>query len=901
MMTPNAHFTTPTAQAGRQVLSLDGEWDFAFEGMGLSLDGLRQVVPGIWQPHFAELRNSSGTGTYSRTVPVPRIKEGQRLVLIFDGIFHLASALIDGEAVASHANPWTPFEVDITDRVRNAEQFSLTVRATVPDDTTYAERGFTTMLHGKQDWYGLQGGIWKSVRMEIRNAVHFERLSLRAETDLTNHAVVVAATLSRPAPIEIRVERDSRVLAKVRLEAGGKEIEASMPLDAVELWSPQSPALYTVRVRLLDEGSIADELWRNVGFRLLEARDGRLHLNGAPFYMLGALDQDWFPEEECRAPDRAFLETRLRNARSLGLNTLRCHVKIPDPAYFELCDQIGIIVWLDMPYMEFLAPETRQELTDTFEQAVCDHGHHASVCIWTITNEGWGIDLDDNPDDRVWLRESFDRLKALIPHGLLVDNSPCFPRNYHLKTEIEDFHWYNSWPSQNDQFQATTEAFAGRTAWSFSPHGDAVRTGQEPLIVSEFGVWGLPHPGDIRERDGSEPWWFESGHDWNNGAGLPHGIETRFRDAGLGAVFGSLDRFIDAAQQTQFRGLKYQIETLRHAGPISGYVITELNDTQWEANGLMDARNNVRAFGEQLAALQTPWLVIARVDRTTLVPGESVPVRVRLAGAAPSPAGARLHWRLGDQTGVANLIAAESGSAEHVLTLVAPMETRISSMPLMLRVTDDSGQELTTNGLELCVVPSATDLPTLQALDAGAQDILDAFNWTGVDSRDSVLLATRLTSAVRQALLDGRKVLLLANDQDALTDPDRKLPVRDLVNFPKMEIRQREGTFWDGRWMGAFCWRRTDGPWAQLPNGPMLDEHWEGLHPRFVLTGFRSTAFSGLVDAGVVVAWIHKAAAFTKRSFLGKGWLTVSTFDFTDPRSRTNPLAPHVLAALASS
>ena len=74
-------------------------------------------------------------------------------------------------------------------------------------------------------------------------------------------------------------------------------------------------------------------------------------LNGEPFTMFGALDQDWHPEEECRAPNAEFLEQRFANAKAMGLNTLRCHVKIPDPLYFELADRLGLIVWLDMPYM----------------------------------------------------------------------------------------------------------------------------------------------------------------------------------------------------------------------------------------------------------------------------------------------------------------------------------------------------------------------------------------------------------------------------------------------------------------------------------------------------------------------------------------------------------------------
>jgi hypothetical protein len=116
-----------------------------------------------------------------------------------------------------------------------------------------------------------------------------------------------------------------------------------------------------------------------------------------------------------------------------------------------------------------------------------------------------------------------------------------------------------------------------------------------------------------------------------------------------------------------------------------------------------------------------------------------------------------------------------------------------------------------------------------------------------------------------------------------------------------MLLRERAGTPWDGQWMGAFTWRRMEGPWSGLPGGPMLDEHWTGLLPGHVLTGFPSTAFGGLVDSGVAVGWLHHAAAFVKRSFLGKAWLTVSTFDLTSPQAQTNPLAPHLLKALAES
>ena len=431
-------------------------------------------------------------------------------------------------------------------------------------------------------------------------------------------------------------------MAAGEFDLASTEFEVELPVPGPDAWSPDAPNLYDLAVELMCDGAVVDAVERTIGFRRLEARDGRLFLNGAPFFMFGALDQDWHPEEECRPPSEAFLEQRFLNAKAMGLNTLRCHVKIPDRLYFDLADRLGLIVWLDMPYAQFLAPSTREALWDTFRQSVAGHGHHPAVCVWTLFNEGWGIDLDDNPDDRRWLIETFDAAKALVPDSLLIDNSPCFPRNYHLKTDIEDFHWYNGFPHQNEAFAATAQAFAGRAPWAWSPHGDAQKRGDEPLVCSEFGVWGLPHPRDILEKDGREPWWFESGHEWNDGAAYPHGIETRFRDAGLAPIFGDLDGFVDAAQELQYRALKYQIETLRWEQPISGYVITELNDVQWEANGLMDVRNNPRAFAGRLANLQQPWLAIARPPRTVLRAGERLDVPVRLAGAAEPPDGARL-------------------------------------------------------------------------------------------------------------------------------------------------------------------------------------------------------------------------------------------------------------------
>jgi hypothetical protein len=890
-----------SSSRGRRLqLTLDGVWDFAFEGATGRLADAAIRSPGIWQAQFPALRNAQGTGRYRRRIEIPHDWRGRRIVLVMDGVFHESVILVDEVPVAVHGDGWTPIDIDLTDALDGKTSFVLGVDARTPDDRDGGR--FSRSLAGKQDWYGVQGGIWKPARLEARDPAHLGAVEAQSSYDLANGTITVKGRLAQPGPDVVRVvlSRDGAPVARVEIPLDGMEFAAKLAVSDPDPWSPDAPNLYRLVVELRRDGSAIDAIERTIGFRRLEAKEGRLFLNGKPFIMFGALDQDWHPEEECRPPDAQFLEQRFANAKAMGLNTLRCHVKIPDRLYFDLADRLGLIVWLDMPYMEFLAPETRRSLRDVFRTSVSTHGHHPSIAIWTLFNEGWGIDLDDNPDDRRWLIETFDAAKALVPESLVVDNSPCFPRNYHLKTDIEDFHWYNGFPHQNEAFAATTRAFAMRARWAWSPHGDARTRGDEPLICSEFGVWGLPHPNEILEKDASEPWWFQSGHDWNQGAAYPHGIATRFRDAQLAPIFGDVDGFVNAAQEFQHRALKYQIETLRWERAICGYIITELNDTQWESNGLMDVRNRPRAFANRLSNLQQPWLVIARAPRTAIRAGELLEVSVRLAGAEETPQGARLTWRFGERGGAAPL-----GAEPSTITLVGDAVGSITTLPLELEAHDGEGRLLSRNALEFCVVPPLTGAtPRLFPMDPAAEALLAAIDWPNcakTPGEAEIALATRLTTPVRETMLAGRKVLLIANSADALVDPERNLPPTDRHNFPSMLLRPREGTPWDGQWMGAFSWRRTDGPWVGLPNGPMLDEHWSGLMPNHVLTGFPSTAFGGLVDAGMAVGWLHLAAAFNKRSFLGKAWITVSTFDMTSKAATANPLAPHLLAAIARS
>ena len=75
---------------------------------------------------------------------------------------------------------------------------------------------------------------------------------------------------------------------------------------------------------------------KTCGFRNVEARDGRIYLNGKPIYLRGVLDQGYYPETIYTPPSLDFLEAQARTAKALGFNCLRIHIKVEDPRYYEV-------------------------------------------------------------------------------------------------------------------------------------------------------------------------------------------------------------------------------------------------------------------------------------------------------------------------------------------------------------------------------------------------------------------------------------------------------------------------------------------------------------------------------------------------------------------------------------
>ncbi len=478
----------------RKRISLDGTWDFLYDAVGElavgqtdSAAGWRQaIVPMPWQAQFDDLRLASGVGWYRRSITVEAPIDGAA-ILHFGAADYHATVWLNDVLIGEHEGGYLPFEFDVTANLAVGEN-SLVVKVVDPDTdaSRWPDYPFTEIPHGKQSWYGPIGGLWQSVWLEERPAAHIDRLRLTpdAATSILAVEATVIGALENDAILRLTVHDPDGVEVAaddVVVPAAGVITTDALVIDPgeIRLWSPDSPALYSVTAQLFVGGAVVDQTRETCGFRTIESRDGRIYLNGEPIYLRGALDQAYYPETIYTPPSLEYLEDQAHKAKALGLNCLRIHIKVGDPRYYEVADRLGLLIWTEIPNWIHLSSAAAQRGEETFRGMVERDWNHPSIFAWTLINEDWGTDLVNNAEHRRWLADFTAKAKQIDPTRLIVDNSACHA-NLHVAGDIEDYHHYRAIPDHADDWDEWVADFAkpgrlglGRRLCRQSPPGSA--------------------------------------------------------------------------------------------------------------------------------------------------------------------------------------------------------------------------------------------------------------------------------------------------------------------------------------------------------------------------------------------------------------------------------------------
>ncbi len=875
-----------------QQLSLDGAWDFQIDPSDgddiLSIKAWRTAqVPMPWQAQFDDLRGYSGTAWYRRHFDFDGDLSGKAAILHFGAVDYHAIVWLNGRRAGEHEGGYLPFDFDVTGLLKPGENVIIVRVADANDDRSrFPAAPFSEVPHGKQSWYGPIGGIWQSVTLDIRPALHITAVKLTPQPDA--NAIDLAATLNAPLPegaalTATVLDPAGQVVAETALDADGSgRAELSHP---VQWWSPDSPALYTVVTTLTQHSHTSHVTRHTCGFRTVAARDGRIYLNGQPIYLRGVLDQAYYPETIYTPPSLEFLEDQARKAKALGLNCLRIHIKIEDPRYYEVADRLGLLVWTEIPNWVLLSDAADRRIKATFRGMVERDWNHPSIIAWTLVNENWGTDLPRNPEHRRWLAEFYHEAKQIDPTRLIVDNSACCD-NFHVAGDLEDFHHYRAIPDHAGDWDAWVTDFASReNDWVWAQDYLHERRPDLPLIVSEFGNWGLPDPAEIQER-GRDPWWFESGHEWGDGIVYPHAMPQRFTDHGLDAVFGALPDFAHAAQDHMARSLHYEITSMRLLPSVAGYIITEFTDVHWECNGLLTMQRDVKhGLDTHFAPLNQDNVVTLRPQRWSGRPGETVAIAVRAFGVDGARSDGVIVWQVGDAHGQLDAPGGEIAAplaAPGLITVEARWLTADGELVAANRV-ELACIAAPAVGDALCVLDDPALATALRTLGYSVSETLPP----GVDAQ-TILVAHRYTRRLEAAVQAGARLLLLAGETGTGAE--------EAVRLPAGAVIPREGTPWQGDWATAFSWIKKQGAFAALPGGPLLEMEYVPVMPDSILVGLPAWAYRTHNWAGLALGWIHKPVSLLAEMPYGRGRLVITTFKLNAQTLADDSVAQAILA-----
>ena len=128
--------------------------------------------------------------------------------------------------------------------------------------------------------------------------------------------------------------------------------------------------------------------------------------------MRSALDQDYYPDNTYTPPSLEYIEAQFRQAKAMGLNSLRIHIKIGDPRYYIAADRVGLVIWTELPNWQLMTARSQAIAREVFTGMHARDWNRPSIVIRSIINEAWGVEMH-NPEHRQWMSDTYDWLKAL--------------------------------------------------------------------------------------------------------------------------------------------------------------------------------------------------------------------------------------------------------------------------------------------------------------------------------------------------------------------------------------------------------------------------------------------------------------------------------------------------------
>jgi beta-galactosidase/beta-glucuronidase len=419
-------------------LNLNGEWEFAFEedldtGEGVQggwHDGRalpdRILVPYPYQTELSGINDKTiyEVVWYARSFEVPESWKGSDVLLNFGAVDYRATVWVNGQEVGHNRGGHVPFSFNIAPYLTEGQN-RLTVRVEDSQDP-HQPRGkqSSSGLPKGIDYY-CSTGIWQTVWLEPVPALRIADVRITPLVDVGAFELIVY--LHAPATgwvVQAEAYDGEQIVSAAEGGTSRAAVRLMLRIKDAKHWSPESPHLYDIKVRLLDNGRVIDNIETYAGLRSVELRDGKLLLNGEPTYLAMILDQGYWPESYIAPPSDEALRADVEWTKSFGFNGARKHQKIEDPRWLYWCDKLGLLVWGEMPNARAWSPESEEWLLAEWDRAICRDYNHPCIIAWVPINESMGFPhlKEGHPGQYAFLERVVEETRRQDATRPVVDN-----------------------------------------------------------------------------------------------------------------------------------------------------------------------------------------------------------------------------------------------------------------------------------------------------------------------------------------------------------------------------------------------------------------------------------------------------------------------------------------------
>eukprot|EP00930_Biecheleria_cincta_P003538 TRINITY_DN104477_c0_g1_i1.p1 TRINITY_DN104477_c0_g1~~TRINITY_DN104477_c0_g1_i1.p1 ORF type:complete len:712 (+),score=61.76 TRINITY_DN104477_c0_g1_i1:131-2137(+) len=524
---------------------------------------------------------------YRRRILLPENwcnEAGDVIQLHIDACDWECAIFFNGALVGVHRGAYDPFsfKLDLTSGAACYQDGAeLMIRAWDPTDegctfsdnppipcdgcceTGWQPRGKQALKPGSIMYTGVTGlwrqGIW----LERLPSCHISQVDLSVDSGGSRISVQVAASCHHVLNIEIHSLSDSRVVGRV---SGPCCTLSVVTTERLQPWSPEFVKLYRAVIAL---GGSSDVVSRRFAHRTLEVRGGQVALNGKPIFMHGVLYQGYWPESLLTPPFLGAIENDLKSLKDAGFNTVRVHAVVMGARFYSLCDELGLMVWQDMPSGDMRAmptwsenrgiaedllsqergvsqgtfdeirrsPDSQATFQKELEAMVAWLKPFPSIVTWVLFNEGWG---QSNTAETVsWLRKA--------DPSRLVDAASGW--NEIAAHPLGDFADVHNYEDNSSAYGPLPDSFRSLERMGFQVQ-DRVR------VLGEYGGLGYAIEGHEWSQHGA----------WSYGEKKPN----RNREVFENNLMKLLERLVSLT-----------------CNRLGGAIYTQWNDIETEMNGLL--------------------------------------------------------------------------------------------------------------------------------------------------------------------------------------------------------------------------------------------------------------------------------------------------------------------------